>query len=248
MENKEKCISIVLSTYNSISHIANFMYVFRTLKTVEVELIVVDGESTDGTRDVLSSNIDIIDILIEEKDTGIYNAWNKGVRVANASYIMFLGSDDILLSTGLKDLLEVVRSDKSFDFISSKAILYGKSARLVDSQFVWREFMRHMRIPHPGSLHNRSLFLRFGEFNESFKLSGDYEFLLRSKGDIKYIFLNSVTVLIGDSGLSRIFQGLGLREAMRAKMINNTSHYAIIYFDFFNALVRSFIKHSIFRK
>ena len=73
-------------------------------KTSDCELIIIDGDSSDSTLEIIKSFGDEIDVLISEPDNGIYDAWNKGINVSQGKWIMFLGADDQLFPNALSNL------------------------------------------------------------------------------------------------------------------------------------------------
>ena len=78
-------------------------------KTNDVEILIVDGGSTDSTMEIVKSYGVSIDYSISEKDQGIYDAWNKALKVAQGEWVMFLGADDYILSGSIKVYLDFVK-------------------------------------------------------------------------------------------------------------------------------------------
>ncbi|EHY0935661.1 glycosyltransferase [Vibrio cholerae] len=93
-----KLISIITATYNSVETIEASINSVLKQKTDLVEYIVIDGGSTDGTLAILGKYSDEIDVILSEPDGGIYDALNKGVRLASGSHVLVIGSDDELLN------------------------------------------------------------------------------------------------------------------------------------------------------
>jgi glycosyltransferase involved in cell wall biosynthesis len=157
-----------------------------------VEYIIVDGGSTDGSLSVLERNSEKIDLCISEKDTGVYNAMNKAITKANGDYILFLNSGDYFSSA---DSLE-----KIFGYsIDSYDIIYGDmfletgeqlSSKIYQDKLPFSYFFFHLEsLPHPSTLIRRSLFQKVGLYNERFKIVSDWEFT------IKALFLYQATYL-----------------------------------------------------
>lgn len=167
-------ISVVTICYNCVEEIE------RTIQSVvsqtynNIEYIIIDGKSSDGTVDIINQYKDCIDYFKSEKDNGIYDAMNKGIIVATGDYIIFMNSGDAFVN---KDILaDVVRA---VDF--SEDIIYGAVNKcLSDCYYVYRPFpleeMKwHMILPHQGtfvklSYHKKHL------FDTTYRSSGDYHF------------------------------------------------------------------------
>jgi glycosyltransferase involved in cell wall biosynthesis len=174
-----------------------------------VELIVIDGGSTDGTQDVLASNAGRIKYWVSERDSGIYNAWNKALAKARGTWILFLGADDRLHDPKvLERLVEPLTAAQA-----EYRVVYGVVERVNESGNVlsshgapWpsvrEEFRKGMAIPHQGVFHHRTLFDCNGKFDERYRISGDYELLLRELVEHDALFLPDVVVDMGAGGLS----------------------------------------------
>ncbi|WP_082441256.1 glycosyltransferase family 2 protein [Sphingomonas sp. Leaf230] len=196
-------VSLIIACFNASSTLSDAIISVLTQGRGDVELIVIDGQSTDRTIDVIRRYDAQIDYWISELDNGIYHAWNKGVRVARGSYICFLGADDILLPGALDAYARQIAMSPEAEFLSSR-VRYGEGehAPIIGLPWRWKQFRRYMTTAHVGSMHRRSLFDRVGLYDESFMITGDYELLLRAGHTLKTAFLNVITVQMGVGGIS----------------------------------------------
>ncbi len=201
-----KRISIIIATYNADNFLAKCLESITSQKESNIEIILIDGGSKDSTVDIIKSYSDVIDFWISEKDNGIYDAWNKGVKKAKGKWIMFLGADDELVPGTLQKYLDFINnSPKKFDLISSRVQMIdfkGRKIRVIGYPYQWPQFQKSMLIAHPGSLHSKKLFDTYGYYNTSYKIVGDYEFLLRAGSKLKAAFLPEITVIMREGGAS----------------------------------------------
>ena len=141
---------------------------------VGIELIVVDGGSTDGTREWLESNRSRIAVLLTEPDQGIYDAMNKGIAAAHSEWLMFLGADD-RLNPGV--LARALGHPNAQGDVLAGAAAYrdGRVYRFSpDTSPAARNFLHHQ-----AALYRRDLFERFGRFDTTLRIAADYDFNLR---------------------------------------------------------------------
>jgi len=201
-------ISIIVATYNADKYLQNCIDSIIHQKSEEIELIIIDGGSKDNTSDIIKNNIAEINYWISEPDRGIYDAWNKGLQVVTGDWIMFLGADDQLVPDAIEAYTALIKSinvNNEVDFISSKVQMIdekGKNIRIKGWSFSWPLFLKEMTVAHPGALHSKKLFQKYGQFNTDFKIVGDYEFLLRSGDSLEALFMNKVTVIMSENGAS----------------------------------------------
>jgi glycosyltransferase involved in cell wall biosynthesis len=217
---KPHCISIIVATYNAENTLQATLDSIRTQKTSEVELIVIDGLSTDKTLSIIDNNKDIVDVFVSEPDSGIYDAWNKGVALCSGEWIAFVGADDVYTPSGLLCYLNKIKLvSESCEYISSRVRykpLRGH-ARNVGAKWSWPAFQRTMTVAHGGSLHRKSLYSRLGIYDKSYRICGDYEFLLRARGELQVEFIDEVTLEMSGGGVSNTNLNLVYLEASRAK-------------------------------
>lgn len=226
-------ISIITATRNALHHLPALASSIRAQTYAPIEWIVVDGASTDGTPDYLAQNEDVVDCWISEPDRGIYAAWNKGLRQARGEWICFLGADDFLWHP---DSLQAMAATLSA-VPSGCRVVYGRLAIVNASgtllytlgdpwPAVCRRFRSVMALPHPGLMHNRSLFETYGGFDTGYRIAGDYEFLLRElrHGDAR--FVEDVIVAgmkLGGLSTSLDASATMLREMRRASRTHGQS-------------------------
>jgi glycosyltransferase involved in cell wall biosynthesis len=215
-----KSLSIVLAVYNGEQTLQHALDSIAIQKTDEVEVLVIDGNSTDGTVDVVRRNESIVDRWISEPDTGIYNAWNKGLATATGQWIGFVGADDWYAPGGLAAYLKAVReAAPEVEFLSSRVDYHalGGPSEVIGREWRWPDFQRQMTVAHVGALHRRKLYERLGLYDESYRICGDYELLLRAKGSLRAGFLPEVTAHMGGGGCSNNMLEKVFEETRRAK-------------------------------
>ena len=189
-------ISIIVAVFNGKATLQQCIDSVFQQTYPNKELIIIDGGSSDGTADLLVENSNKFSYWISEPDQGIYNAWNKGLAQAHGEWICFIGADDYFWDTTVLERMAVNLAMLP----TSTRVAYGQIMLVSDDWAVPRQigepwgqvkdfFKQFMCIPHVGTMHRRSLFEQHGQFNESFKIAGDYEFLLREliTGDAAFI-------------------------------------------------------------
>lgn len=181
------------------------------------ELLIADGGSTDGTVAILEEYCSHMTWWQSKPDRGIYDAWNQALAHAKGEYIAFLGADDAWHAPStLREVFEAI-GDRQYDLVTSRGILVGRRELRHEFGNPWSHsrVAKKMTICHPGTLHRRDLFERYGLFNIHYRISADYEFLLRLPPDIKSLHLPMPAVDIADGGISRRRRWAMLAERYR---------------------------------
>lgn len=242
-------ISIITATYNSEKTLEATIKSILSQNYSNLEYIIVDGKSNDNTINIIKKHEslfiekNIIFKWISEPDTGIYNAWNKGLKLATGSWIAFLGSDDIYLDNALETYVDILQKHPEADFVHSKVKLVnqGKTKYIVSDKWLWKNFKRYMKIAHVGSFHNKKYFEKHGYYNETYKIAGDYEMLLRAKSTLKTVYIDSFTAEMEDGGVSNNNVVLVFREVRMAKMNTAEISKSTAYFDFYFSLIKYYL-------
>ena len=169
-------LSIITVTLNCAGTIEKTLVSVQAVKQPGIEYIIIDGASTDGTLDIVKRYDSLVNLLVSEPDTGIYNAMNKGVGMAQGRYVLFINGDDALVVDGFPPVMDALARDQGGiicattvvgDLASPAEILVAKPWRL--------PFFNS--IPHPSSFVRRDLLLR-RPFREDLRIVSDYDFFL----------------------------------------------------------------------
>ena len=220
-----KIISIIIATYNASDTILGCLDSIENEINSDCELIIIDGDSTDNTLDLLNKKKELIDVLISEPDKGIYDAWNKGIEKSKGKWIMFLGADDLLLKNSLLTYLEFLRERNSsaYDYVCAKneyINLDGKFIKDIGKEPKWKAMKYYMPAAHVASLHNKKLFDEIGFFNLEYKICADYELLSRKKNKLNYKFIDYKIAKMKTGGMSFSVRALIEQFFIRRKHLN----------------------------
>lgn len=199
-------ISIIIATWNAERTLAQCLQSIRSQRTVIPEVIVADGGSSDSTCELIETYSDVVTHWWSCKDRGIYDAWNRALDVATGDYVMFIGSDDELAGPHVLAQLLMRLTAEPVDILTVTGRLKSRSGK-VGEPFGgrWEDcgLPRWFRVCHPGLVHNRQLFERFGRFKPQFRIAGDLEFATRLPKSVTHGHVDTVIVLVGDEGISR---------------------------------------------
>lgn len=242
-------ISIITATLNVGHLLPELIASLRAERTPEIEWIVVDGCSRDGTCDLVRAARDVVDQFRSEPDSGIYDAWNKGVAMARAPWIMFMGADDMFAPGALRRLLDAVAvaGPQVNLIVASGQWVHPQTLepiRLIDRPWNLSAMQRWMSINHPGTLHHRDLFARHGLFDTTLRIAGDYDFLLRAGPEIR-------ATLVVPPPLVRVRRG-GISDsvaALREQRLVRGRHVPLsgwrLDFDYVVAIVKRGVRHLL---
>lgn len=218
-----KKITIIIATYNAEKTIERCLQSIVSQKNNAVELCIVDGQSVDKTMQIVQQYQDHIDLVISEKDNGIYDAWNKGIRITSGNWILFLGADDMLTENAISHYLK--RTDEvnnTVDIITFRSEYVTKKGDIIKTfgrNWQWHTARRMMNISHVGTLHNRNLFCNIGTYDTRYKIAADYELLLRKGNKLKSLFFPDIMVKMESGGTS--FSKAALKEAKQIRAMHS---------------------------
>lgn len=172
-------ITIITINYN------NHEGLEKTIKSVisqsykDFEYIVIDGGSQDGSREVIEKFADKISYWVSEPDKGIYNAMNKGIKVANGEYLLFLNSGDKLFNNdSLLNILPYLEKEDivygNLEFIDiNNENFYGKYPETISFHFLFTG-----SLPHPASFIKKTAFDKVGFYDENLKIVSDWKWFI----------------------------------------------------------------------
>ena len=216
-------ISILMATWNCSSLLATFFRSLEEQSPGDWELLILDNCSSDGlpqlVRQFQAAHPDHLIRFSSQTDAGIYDAWNRGIKLAEGTYLCFIGADDTFASSeSLQQLLDLTSS--SAELITCRNSYYSSDGRFLrhwGSAWRWRRMRESMNIAHPGMLVRRDLFERFGLFDPSFKICGDYEWFLRLAPTVSSAHSQTSILKIVQAGVSHTKIEAVYAETFRAQ-------------------------------
>jgi len=210
MSSKQPLVTVIVAVFNAGKTLQQCIDSVTSQTYAHTQLIIIDGGSTDNTLEVIKQNSAKINYSVSEKDRGIYDAWNKGLTQAQGQWVCFLGADDYLYDSQVIEKMMGLIADLPADI----QIAYGQVALVDDAgseqallgqewSEIKQQFKHIMCIPHPAVFHRRTLFEQSGNFNDRFKIAGDYEMLLRAlKNGDAFSLMGLIVVAMRVGGIS----------------------------------------------
>lgn len=195
-------ISIITVCFNSRSTIEDTILSIAAQNHRDVEYIIIDGGSTDGTVELIKKHADKIVKWVSEPDKGIYDAMNKGIKLASGEIIGTLNADDVYANEHVIDQIAAVFNDPSVDACYGD-LVYVKKLNLNKIVRFWsagpyfpRAFSTGWCPPHPTFFVRRNIYEKHGRFDLDFSLAADFELMLRfiEKKLVNTVYIPSVLV------------------------------------------------------
>lgn len=202
--------SLVTVSFNSAATIRDTIKSVVAQSHPDVEYIVIDGNSSDNTLDIIEEYRQHIDVFLSEQDKGIYDAMNKGIRRATGDVVAFINSDDFYADADVLARVNAVFETTGADCVYADLDYVHRqdTGRVVRE---WRSkpfrpgaFRQGWHPAHPTFFAKREMFEKFGGFDEEFRISADYELMLRflEARSVRSEYLPSVLVKMRDGGES----------------------------------------------
>ena len=182
---KNPKISIITVSYNSQCTIKHTIDSFSSQTYKNKEYILIDGASQDWTLDILDFKKDEIDNFVSEKDDGIYNAMNKGIKAANGDIVGILNSDDFYYNQDVLSKVAKVFKDTDCDCLYGDLVFVNKvNARKIVRYWKSGKFEKNLMtkgwmLPHPTFFVKKEIYQKYGLYNTNLKSAADYEMILR---------------------------------------------------------------------
>ena len=241
-------IAVVVASYNAVTSISDCIESVLSQSYDNVELIIVDGGSNDGTVGILKSYEGRIQYWLSEPDKGIYDAWNKALGFSSSDYIYFMGCDDRFVHNDLLyEMVQFLDAKKPYpDLICGSVKMIGKNKDIGYLLKPDPKVIPYKMLPHQGVFHSRSLFDEFGLYDDRFKVRGDFEFVVRCNAArlLRIEVMPFVVAICELGGLSNSWKYAWL-SFMETLNIRRTHHVPIYTIEFCLLAVKSFVKRLL---
>jgi glycosyltransferase involved in cell wall biosynthesis len=199
--NNHPILSIVTVTKNCGDTILKTLKSILEIKTKEIEYIVIDGLSSDKTLDYLEQYMTIIDFLKTEADSGVYDAMNKGVRLASGRYVLFINGDDQIIGNNFNAVMTYLEFGSADVYCSKTLTIDSNGDKELLGANKWL-LPFYNSVPHPSSFIRRQLLVQY-PFRIDLKIASDYDVFLKFflMGKV-FKNINVVTALHSRGGIS----------------------------------------------
>lgn len=211
-------ISVITVNYNDVVGLKKTIESVINQTYNDFEFIIVDGGSTDGGKEIIEEHKEKIDYWFSEPDKGIYNAMNKGIKVAKGEFVIFMNSGDTFTNS---EVLQQVERDLVHEF----DIYYGDYNRVKTNSVRKKIYPKNLSFSYfyTGSLSHQSTFIRRTLFdtiflyNEEYKIASDWEFFVYAicYKNVPYKYLNMTISDFDFSGISSVAKFRHIAQAER---------------------------------
>ncbi len=247
-------ISILTVSFNSAATIKDTIESIRSQNYKDIEYIIVDGNSKDGTLEIIRSYETSVSKWVSEPDKGIYDAMNKAVAMATGDVVGILNSDDFYSSNDIITQVAASFANEMVDAVFGNLVFVDpanlKKVVRKYSSANWNpdKFARGFMPAHPTFFVRRKYYQQFGLFKTDYRIAADYELLIRflyvNKLRYKFLPINMVTMRKGGVSSRNLMSNIvlnneiirGCREnGIRTSVFKIYPKYFTKFFELFNA-------------
>ena len=243
-------ISVITVCYNAQNTIERTIQSVLNQTYQDIEYIVVDGASTDSTLQILQQYQDKLK-YISEPDNGLYDAMNKGIKMATGEYVMLLNADDKFYDNEVVGKFAKMCEEKQTDLIYGNLAFLNKGNISVQKHKSLNKIYLIKNTPQqPATFYKKSVFEKVGFFDTQFRIVADQEWFLRAflKFHISAFWLDETVTLFSTEGLSNNPYHEQKHEAERQKMFSlYFGKFEFIFYSFVAKYLRSMTEFPILK-
>lgn len=215
-------LSIITVNYNNAIGLQKTMESVFNQNFSDYNYVVIDGNSSDGSLKIIEKYSDKLAYWVSEIDNGVYSAMNKGIKVAQGEYILFLNSGDIFYS---ENSLKILFENIGADIVYGNILVDSKDkpwVKLYPSILTFDYFLKDT-LPHPASLIRRSLFVKVGLYNEQNKIVSDWDFFTNAicLHGSTYKHVDEIISVFNYDGISSRIENQSLIKEEKEKVLLN---------------------------
>ena len=214
-------ISIVTVVYNGEKTIEQTINSVLNQSYPNIEYIIIDGDSNDGTMQIISKYKDKIAHIVSEKDKGIYDAMNKGISLASGDIIGLLNSDDYYESDSIENIVKHYKPGLNIYYGALRSIDENDVTFITPATDNVSKLARGMVINHPTMFVNQEVYQKLGKFSLNYKIAADWDFTLRCyKREVNFVKIYKVLCNFRIGGASGIITKKYLKEMSTIRKSN----------------------------
>ncbi|WP_299130585.1 glycosyltransferase family 2 protein [uncultured Winogradskyella sp.] len=238
-------LSIITINYNDAKGLQTTLESVKNQVWQDFEHVVIDGNSSDGSKTIIESYNYKDLVWVSEPDTGIYNAMNKGIAMAQGKYLLFLNSGDYLHNDQvLKNVNTYFDSDISFLCGTMYYENNNKRTKREHPEVLSFSYLVSKTISHPSTFIIKSMFTKYGTYNESLKIASDWEFFLKCLGlnGESYKKLDEAITVFNMDGISSNEDNFKLVEDEKRKILK--SYLPTVYSNYNDTYIFNHFKQT----
>jgi glycosyltransferase involved in cell wall biosynthesis len=235
-------ISVITVVLNGEKHLEQTIQSVLTQSYNNIEYIIIDGQSTDKTLEIIKKYENKIDYWSSEKDGGIYYAMNKGIAHANGDIIGILNADDFYSSDAILNIVDAFLKTNADVFHGDILLLNNKHETRMQPDI--HKMMEQPSVFHPTCFVKKQVYSRIGDFNTDYKISADYDFLLRClKSNVKFEYIPQALTYFRPGGMSA--SCASNLEGYKIMKIHQTGFHKAVLWRALKCYIKTFIKKVI---
>ena len=244
-------ISIITVCYNSAKTIEKTFQSVQSQTYNNIEYIVIDNKSKDGTLDIMNDYKSIITKYISEPDKGLYDAMNRGIELATGDLVGILNSDDIFTDHTILEKIARFHTENDIEASVGNILQVNQEGKTIRKYSAKNWNPEKLKIgfmpPHPAIFFNRNLYEKYGQYHIDFTIAADYElitrFFLKHKISWKFSDITTTHMLIGGISSSGVGTYQLISKEIKKALIRNN-----IKFSYVKVQLRGFWKITEFLK
>ena len=233
-------LSIITINYNDATGLKKTLDSVAAQTYANIQYVIVDGNSSDNSKNIIldyaekTKNLNHEILWISEPDKGIYNAMNKGIRMATGDYIQILNSGDLLASNNVTERMvcQLSQNDESVGILYGNMIKANAQGKVVGksgyTEYSLRQFYQST-LNHDCAYIRKDLFEEYGLYDENLKIVSDWKWYLQAigLGRVKPMYVDIDVTIFDDGGISET--NLALRNAERRQVLEELLPPAVLW-------------------
>lgn len=241
-----KKVSVITVNLNNRAGLESTFESVISQEYPSLEYLIIDGESKDGSKEFIQANSEKINFWLSERDSGVYEAMNKGIRNATGDYLIFLNSGDTF--TGPDSISKLIFGSQGEELVFGNILVEEteKSWKKKYPDTLTFKYFYFESIPHPACLISRKLFDQIGLYDTSLKIASDWKFFLLAvvKNNCSYRYVDQLISTFRLGGMSSTKENEGALEYERRSTLRK--YFFLDYMAY--SLLLKFQKKSIYKK